>query len=304
MSIDTRDPRPRTSRGHASRRPTSFTLGLAWSLVTLVLAASVAGLLVDGVYPGPESTAATLRAFDLVHVVLVVPALVLATIPARRGSDLGELVLASLGAYVVYTYAYYLFGTGFNDLFLLHTAVFGTALWLVVLTLARLDAQSLANRFGGRTRVRVVAGILALLAVSLGGLWVYAALDNAVTGDVPAGSQLVETALVVHLGMALDLALLVPLYAAAAVLLWRRMPWGYVLAVLALLPGILHQVTYLVAMPFQVAADVPGAVSTDPAEPAIVLLYLAAATLLLLGLADPHLRRRRRPDLEKLEAGP
>jgi hypothetical protein len=248
----------------------------------------VAGLLVDGVYTGSESTAATLRAFDLVHVVLVVPALVLTTAPARRGSDLGQLALASVGAYVVYTYAFYLFGTGFNDLFLLHAAVFGAALWLLVLTLAGLDVESLAHRFGAQTRVRVVASILALLAVSLGGLWVYSALDNAVTGDVSAGSQLVETDLVVHLGMAVDLALLVPLYAAAAVLLWRRTPWGYVLASLALLPGIVHQLTYLVAMPFQVAADVPGAVSTDPGEPVIVLLYLAAATLLLRGTRRPR----------------
>ncbi|NPC45110.1 hypothetical protein [Nocardioides sp. zg-1230] len=284
MSIDTRDTRPRTSPGHASRRPTSFTLVLVWFLVVLVLAASAAGLFVDGVYTGPGSTAATLRAWDLVHVVLVVPALVLVTGSAGRGSVLGQLSLAGLGAYVVYTYAYYLFGTGFNDLFLFHVAVFGTALWLLVLTLVSLDADELANRFGMKTPVRVVGSILALLAVSLGGLWVYWALDNAVTGDVPAGSRLVETDLVVHLGMALDLALLVPLYAAAAVLLWRRMPWGFVLAVLALLPGILHQLTYLVAMPFQVAADVPGAVGTDPAEPVIVLLYLAAGILLLLGL--------------------
>lgn len=288
MSIATRDPRPRTSPDPAPRGPSTLTLGLAWSLVALVLAASVAGLLVDGVYTGSESTAATLRAFDLVHVVLVVPALVLTTAPARRGSDLGQLALASVGAYVVYTYAYYLFGTGFNDLFLLHAAVFGAALWLLVLTLAGLDVESLAHRFGAQTRVRVVASILALLAVSLGGLWVYSALDNAVTGDVSAGSQLVETDLVVHLGMAVDLALLVPLYAAAAVLLWRRTPWGYVLASLALLPGIVHQLTYLVAMPFQVAADVPGAVSTDPGEPVIVLLYLAAATLLLRGTRRPR----------------
>jgi hypothetical protein len=84
----------------------------------------------------------------------------------------------------------------------------------------------------------------------------------------------------------------VPLYAAAAVLLWRRAPWGYVLAVLAVLPGILHQLTYLVAMPFQVAADVPGAVSTDPAEPVIVLLYLIAATLLMLDARHPTGRKR------------
>ena len=252
-----------------------------------MFAASVAGLLVDGVYAGAVSTAAMLRAYDLVHVVLVVPALVAATVAAGHDSVLGRVAVAALGAYVVYTYAIYPFGTGFNDLFLLHAAVFGTALWLLVLTLVGVDVEQLASRFGPQTHVRAIGGVLALLSVALGGLWLYWAVDNAVTGEVPPGSQLVESDLLVHLGMAMDLALLVPLYAAAAVLLWRRAPWGYVLAGLAVLPGILHQITYLVAMPFQVAADVPGAVNTDAGEPVVVLLYAAAGTLLLLGTSHP-----------------
>jgi hypothetical protein len=36
-------------------------------------------------------------------------------------------------------------------------------------------------------------------------------------------------------------------------------------------------------MPFQVAADAPGAVSYDPIEPVIMLLYLVATALLLRG---------------------
>lgn len=286
MSVVIPGPRPRTRPGRAERGPGRLAEGLAWSLAALVLAAAVAGLLVDDVYTGAASTAAMLRAYDLVSVVLVVPSLTLATVRARRGSVTSRLTVAGLAAYVVYTYAFYLFGTGFNDLFLLHTAVFGTALWLLVLTLGEVDGADLAGRSGSQKRPRATAGILALLAVALGGMWVYHAADNAVTNEIPAGSQLVETSLVVHLGMALDLALLVPLYAAAAVLVWRRHAWGYVLAVLALLPGILHQVSYLVAMPFQVAEDVPGAVTTDPAEPIIVLLYVGATALLLGGARD------------------
>jgi hypothetical protein len=96
-------------------------------------------------------------------------------------------------------------------------------------------------------------------------------------------TALVETDAIVHLGMALDLSLLVPLYAAAAVLLWRRAAWGCLLAPVALIAGLLHQVSYIVAMPFQVAAGVPGAGSYDPGEPVIVLLYLVATALLLHG---------------------
>jgi hypothetical protein len=185
-------------------------------------------------------------------------------------------------------------GTGFNDLFLLHVAVLASGAGALVLSISAIDLTSVADELGDRMRVRTIAGILAVLAVALGGMWAYFAVHNAVTGDVPPGSQLVETDTVVHLGMALDLSLLVPLYAAAAVLLWRRAAWGYLLATVALVAGVLHQVTYVVAMPFQVAADVPDAVLHDPFEPVIVLLYLLAAALLLRGTTGRPGREVRR----------
>jgi hypothetical protein len=255
-------------------------------VAALALAAALLGLLVDGLYIGDLSTAEMFRGYDLVTAVAVVPGLALALHLSRCGSVRAQLATLGLVAYLAYTYAYYLFGTGFNDLFLLHVAVFATALWALVLTLITLDVTSVAERFSSRSPVRAVAAILGALAVGLGGMWIYFAANNAATGNVPAGSQLVETDTIVHLGMALDLSLLVPLYAVAAVLLWRRAAGGYVLAAVALVAGVLHQVSYVVAMPFQFTADVPEAVSYDPIEPLIVLLYLAATALLLRGTSD------------------
>jgi hypothetical protein len=45
--------------------------------------------------------------------------------------------------------------------------------------------------------------------------------------------------------------------------------------------GTLHQVSYVVALLFQYAADVPGSVPMDPVEPAILLLFGTATVLLL-----------------------
>lgn len=253
-----------------------------WTATTALLAliAAGAGLLVDDVYDGAASTAAMLRGYDLVTAAVAVPALACATWLAHDGSVRARLTSASLVAYLVYTYAYYLFGTGFNDLFLLHALVLATALISLILHLTGVGTDAVARqRAGGRTRGAAI--VLGALAVGLGGMWVYFALHNAITGEVPAGSQLVETTAIVHLGMALDLTLLVPLYAAAAVLLWRGAAWGYVLGTISLVAGVLHQVSYLVAMPFQVAADVPGAVSSDPGEPVVVLAYLLGLFLLL-----------------------
>ena len=264
---------------------------LAWLTTVLALGASLAGLTIDGVYAGARSTAEMFRGYDLVTAVVVVPGLMAAAHRARRGSPLAQLMTTSLLAYLVYTYAYYLFGTGFNDLFLLHAAVFGTGLFALIVHLVDVDAARVAGRFSPRMRVRVISGILGVLGVALAGMWVYFAVDNALTGSVPAGSRLVETDAVVRLGMALDLTLLAPLYVAAAVLLWRRAAWGYVLSAVALFGGILHQLSYVVAMPFQVAAGVPGAVTYDPAESVIVTLYGVATVLLVLGATSPSVTR-------------
>jgi len=257
--------------------------------------ASLLGLLIDGIYTGALSTAEMLRGYDLVTALVVVPALAVTTRKAHHGSTHAQLGSTSLVAYLVYTYTYYLSGTDFNDLFLLHAAVLGTAVVALVLNLTSINVAGFAEMVHTGVQVRGAAVVLGVLATALGGMWVYAALDNALTGAIPAGSQLVETDTIVHLGMALDLTLLVPLYVAAAVMLWRRAPWGYVLGFISLIAGVLHQVSYMVAMPFQVAADVPGALTFDPVEPVIVLLYLLGAALLV---------RRPRTDATRMEGEP
>ncbi|MBD0292630.1 MAG: hypothetical protein ICV70_03520 [Jiangellaceae bacterium] len=282
---------PELAAAHSSAGIGSAATQLTWLVAALALAASLAGLLIDGIYTGAAATAEMFRGYDLVTAVVVVPSLAVASRLARRGSIRAQLVTTSLLAYLVYTYGYYLFGTGFNDLFLVHTAVFAIGVIALVLTVTDIDVVHVADHFDPRTGVRITAGILGALAVGLGGMWVYFAVDNAITGDVPGGSQLVETDTIVRLGMALDLALLVPLYVVAAVLLWRRAAWGYVLAAVALFAGLLHQLSYVVAMPFQVAADIPGAVSYDPGEPVIVLLYVVATALLLRAVKPSTVRR-------------
>lgn len=270
-----RAPAPHLGRG---------AVWLTWVTAALALVAAGTGLLAEGVYAGDPATAAMLRGYDLVMLVAALPLLVLGLQAARRESLLGLALTASMLAYTAYSYAYYVFGTGFNDLFLLHVAVLSTAAAAMLLVLAGADTERFRRAGSGHVPARTVAALLGLLTVSLGGMWLYHGIHNAVTGEVPVGSALVETDLVVHLGMALDLAVLVPLYGAAAVLVWRRAGWGFLLAAIAAVAGVLHQVSYMVALPVQVAADVPRAVSVDPAEPVIVIVYLVLLALVLVGL--------------------
>jgi hypothetical protein len=180
------------------------------------------------------------------------------------------------------------FGAGFSDLFLLHVALFSLSVAALVLALANLDAAAIARGFRTGTPVRVVSALLALLAAGLAGMWVFYSLRYAFTGAAPQESLLVLPDAQVHLGYALDLALLVPAYALAAVLLWRRTAWGYVLATVMLLSGFALQLFYMTALVFQAHAGIPGAVTFDPAEPFITAVYLAGTGLMLTSLRRPR----------------
>jgi hypothetical protein len=281
----------RSAQAAATNRRVEVRQPLAAVVPVAAMVTSTLGLVLDDAYGTDEATVQMLRGFDLVTLAVIGPALLLAD---RRGSALGRVVVASLLAYLGYTQAYSLLGVGFTDLLLLQAPLFTATLVALVLTLRALPTADLAARTAGQG-VRVAAAVLALLAVSLGGMWVYACLAYVVDGTLPVGSSLVESATIVHLGVVLDLTLLVPLYGAAAVLLWRRRAWGFVLAAVALLAGTLHQVSYLVALWFQHAADVPGSVLIDPVEPVILGLYGIATVLLLRqphAAPDPSTRTR------------
>jgi hypothetical protein len=249
-------------------------------LVVLVIAASVAGLAIEGMYRDPAGVAAMLRGYDAVALGIAVPILVATLLPARRGSPRAQLLWVGMLMYCAYNYGSYVFGTVFNAAFLLHAGAFSLAVYALALALSNLDIVQIARSFRRRTPVRLISAVLAVLAGGLGGMWIFYSLRFAITGEVPGESRLVLPPSAVHLGYALDLALLVPAYALAAVLLWKRAAWGYVLAGSLLPFTVVYQLNYVTALVFQAWERVPGAVAFDPQEVPIVGAALAATVLL------------------------
>jgi hypothetical protein len=257
---------------------------LSVAVVGLLGAASAVGLAWRGLYRDAPANVATFRAYDLGSLTVATPMLAGALVRSRYGSPQADLLWAGMLAYVVYTYAYYVFGAAFNALFLVHVALFVLAALALVLTLRSLDLTSIPERLRPRTPVGVVSAVLGLLAASLGGMWTWFSLRFAVTGAPPAEGLLLQPAPIAHLGYAMDLSLLVPGYATASVLLWRRRPWGYVLGAVLLIASAVIQVNYVLALAFQAAARIPGATGFDPQEPYIAAAITGAAAVLLGGL--------------------
>jgi len=251
-------------------------------LVGLLAAASAAGLFADDLYLDPAPVAAMFRGYDLIALMMFAPLLAVTLLPALRRSVRAQLLWTGGLAYAVYHSALYVFGTKFNDIFLVHVAVFSLSVFAFGLAIANLDVPGIARRFSDRTPARSIAAILLLLAATLAAFWVAPSIRFAITGEIPVeSSELIVPTATTHLGWVLDLSLLVPAYTLAGILLWRRAPWGYVLATVVLIGGLVQQVDYMAALASQAHANIPGASGFDPFEPVIASLYLIGAGVLL-----------------------
>ncbi len=251
----------------------------SWAIVVLMAFASVLGLAVEDLYADDAWAREAFRGGDLVSLVVVVPLLLLALALVLRGSRRGEVLWAGALAYALYDYAYYVFGAEFNDVFLLHIALFTLSAFALACLLPNLDAAAIRDALRADTAARWVGGFLVVVGLAQGALWVFVVVRFAVTGelleDIPASGQ--------HLVFAVDLSLLVPALVVAGVLLFRRTAIGYVLGALMCVMGATYQLNLLMAGVYQDAADVEGVSAFPPEGIGLTVAFLIATAVVLRG---------------------
>jgi hypothetical protein len=203
------------------------------------------------------------------------------------------LVWAGLLDYVLYNYAFYLFGAAFNSQFLLYASLFALAIFALIFLLAGLEVPRLARQFQARTPARPIAGFMLLVALMLGGLWTAMSLGFVFTGEVPG--PVISAGHVTAVVFALDLTLVVPIMALAAVRLWQRRPWGYVLGVILNVKGAVYMLVLSATTVSAMAAGIPGVGGELPLWAGVGAGSLAAGWGLLAHMspAAPFARRGR-----------
>ena len=256
---------------------------LSGIIVVLMATASAGGLLVEDLYRNNLWATSQFRGSDLVRLALVVPVFIAALSLAARGSARGQLIWLGMLWLTLYDYAFYLFGAAFNELFLIYVALFSVSAIALIFALPRIDVDAVARRFRAGTPVRWISSYLLLIATFLGGLWVLQSLAFVFTGQPP--QSLVDSGHVTEIVFALDLALLVPGMIIGAAWLWRRRPWGYVVAGMMMVKATLYPIALIGMSVFAVSAGVPDAGSMTP-----FWVFFAAASLLVSGLLFGNLR--------------
>jgi hypothetical protein len=202
---------------------------LSWMVVALAALASVLPIAWPAIYRDNALVASGWFGNDLVTLAVAVPLLAGALLRAP-GSDRARLVWFGLLAYMVYNYAFYLFGAAFNSLFLLYAGLFTLSAFALALALADTDVPILGRSVRYTTSVFGVALYMLLVALLLGGFWVSTSLEYVFTGRVPPVIEAVGHP--TNVIAALDLSMVVSVALLAGHLLWRRRPWGFVLGVI------------------------------------------------------------------------
>jgi hypothetical protein len=283
---------PGEKSANSARTPATLPLNdnlilvyrLSVALAGLLCVASVIGLAFgwSGLYEPYPAALAGLVGQDIVTLAIGLPLLLGAMRLARRGSARGLLLWAGALFYIAYSYYFFLVG-GFNALFLVYVAIVATSLYALLALLFRIDADALTAQFTDRAPVRRVAIFFVVISILFAVMWGGLSIASALTGTTPGP--------VVHLVVAIDGAVLLPLLLWGGVKLWRREPWGYLLGGLLLTKATATGFT----LAFTSALALWWAGRVDPFEASLALLFgvmaLAGVTLLIT-----YLRSAAAPD--------
>jgi hypothetical protein len=230
-------------------RPPAWQRRVSLALGTAAAVASGAGVLRPELYNDNPFVAGGWLGNDIVTLVVFVPLFAWATQSSLLGSMRGRLVWLGALAYLVYDYAFYLFGAAFNALFLVYAFLFGASACTLVVGLITVDANACPQA------PRWVGVWMGLVALFLGGFWIAISGAYLFTGVVPP--MVATTGHPTNLIGALDLSLVVPMNALGAWLVWQREPWGFVLGAMANVKGALYM-TALSAATVTAAVDGAG----------------------------------------------
>lgn len=197
-------------------------------IVILAASASAGGLLLDGLYRDNAFVTTTWLGNDTITLFLAVPILLASMFFARLGSPKAYLIWMGALDYMLYNYAFYLFGAAFNWFFLLYAALLALSILALIFGLVGLDVAGLRRSTVERIPVKWIGGYFLFVAFGLGTVYLIQSIGFIATGNLPAIISLAGHP--TNVVFALDLTLLIPWLILGALWLFKRQPWGYVVA--------------------------------------------------------------------------
>jgi hypothetical protein len=262
---------------------------LTGTLAVTALIASAIGVFHPSLFRDPAMTAGNARGTDLVILVVAVPALVVSMLLTARGSVRAPIVWLGALSYVLYNAVFFAFDVAFNQMFLLYVAVLSLAVWSLVTLLVGVDAPRVRACFTDQVPIRTIAAYLLVTTALFAATWLRDIVPALAHLTTPASLQ--GTLMLTNPIQVTDFAIGFPLTILAAIWFWQRRPWGYVLAGMFLVYGVIEALS--------VATDQTFGHISDPAQSAAMVPVFAVLVVIALVPLVLFMRAVRRWPLDR-----
>ncbi|MTI59321.1 MAG: hypothetical protein FH762_04895 [Firmicutes bacterium] len=184
---------------------------------------------------------------DYVTLILAIPLLIISFFWAKKDSLKGNLLLAGVLFYFLFTYLLYMVLIMYNELFLLYVVLTSLSFFAFALTVMPLNVKDLVVSFKQELPVRFIGGFLIFISVLVGLNWLGRIVPPLLDGSlIPQGIEHYTTLPV----QGLDLAFVLPIVFLSGVLLIKRKALAYLLAPIF--------VNFLVIMLLAISAKLVG----------------------------------------------
>ncbi len=259
-----------------------------WLSAALAVAAAAGSLLtftIPAVLRGPAVMNGSARGTALVVLLAGVPVLACSMLLAARGSAAAVITWLGSIAFLLYNSLMFVFATPANRLFLLYLTMLALGAWAAGAVLRQADVAALGGLFSRRTPVKGIAVYMWAIVALNATAWLVRIMPAVTAGGSPG--YLRGTGMTTNVVYVQDLALWLPLLALAAAWLWRRRPWGYLLAGAGLVMWVLESISIATDQWYGHAAAPASTVASAALVPAFAVMAvigLIPAALLLNGL--------------------
>lgn len=229
------------------------------------------------------SIAAQAIAQDIVTLLVGIPLLIVAIMLFSNGSLRGRLLLSGTVAYFLYTYTSFAFGAAYNGIFLVYVALFTLSLFALVLALMTIDTSTLPEHVSPRLPRRAIAIFLFLVGGFLLLAWLGRIVPALLAHQPPYGLESYTTLII----QALDLGVIVPTAILSGILLWKHLPWGYLLTSIVLIKGATLTLAVSAMAVNMIRIGVHVSIGEALIFPVIALVSIVMTVLLLKNITDP-----------------
>ncbi len=189
---------------------------------------SIGGIFFEAVYRDNNLIVSVMRANDIVTLFIAVPIMFASIFWDIKNSYKARLIWIGTLFYMMYNFMFYLYGVAFNRFFLIYVFLFTASGYSIIFAFIKTDIKLIAKRFSPKTPVKMISGFMLFFCLLLGGLWIGMSMSYLFTGQIP--QTVIDTGHPTAVVFATDLSILIPAMALAAILLWRKKDWGYVLS--------------------------------------------------------------------------